>query len=320
MIFDQATTGVFDGLKEKLSVIAREFDTSARVVYVDYPVHLNIGDLLINLGAEQFFKDNNIHIWRRYYVLDVPEKISGVDDKVVFILHGGGNFGDIWERHQAMREQLLERYPRNRFVFLPQTVHFTNKVAASKSLSRIAAHKNSKVFGRDHRSSKILSDGGIPDVGTLPDMAHQLWGHLQPESIPAAIEPLYLIREDRETRGNLGIVPENAHRLDWDQVIRPVHHLLAGFSHRFMHTQARLRLPLEKSRFWYPVRDRAVQDGIRVLSGHKSIVTDRLHAMLLGLLLGRHVTAVDNSYGKLSTYADAWLQGTPLLHFVRNSA
>src|SRR5215467_14954297 len=161
MIFDQATTGVFDGLKEKLNAITREFDTSARVVYVDYPVHLNIGDLLINLGAEQFFKDNNIHIWRRYYVLDVPQKIAGVDDKVVFILHGGGNFGDIWERHQSMREHLLERFPRNRFVFLPQTVHFSNDAAAHKSLSRIATHKNSKIFGRDHRSSEILSRGGI---------------------------------------------------------------------------------------------------------------------------------------------------------------
>ena len=32
------------------------------VVYFDYPLHLNVGDLLIYAGTEQFFKDYDIRI------------------------------------------------------------------------------------------------------------------------------------------------------------------------------------------------------------------------------------------------------------------
>jgi pyruvyl transferase EpsO len=43
------------------------------------------------------------------------------------------------------------------------------------------------------------------------------------------------------------------------------------------------------------------------------IITDRLHAMLLALAMGRTVVvAGDNSYGKLRRYADTWLSDAAL--------
>ncbi len=47
-----------------------------------------------------------------------------------------------------------------------------------------------------------------------------------------------------------------------------------------------------------------------MLSSGETIVTDRLHAMLIGLQMGRSVIAVDNNNQKLSKYADTWFGAT----------
>lgn len=318
MQFDPVTAHVLGRLKAKLSEILGEFDNSARIVYVDYPVHLNIGDLLINQGAELFFAENKLNIWKRYYVLDVPQEIPGIDDSVVFMLHGGGNFGDVWTRHQQMRENLLARYPWNRFVFLPQTVFFSDKELERKCLANIAQHGNSKVYGRDAESTEILRQGGISGASSMPDMAHMLWKHLKPCGEPVDENPFCLIRRDCETRGTNGaeLAISGLPTVDWLDTISSSHLMLASVAHRVMHVLARLNVPVQKTQLWYPVRDRAVHDGVCAVSRHRSVITDRLHAMILGLLLGRRVTASDNSYGKLLRYANTWLKEIPLLDLV----
>jgi exopolysaccharide biosynthesis predicted pyruvyltransferase EpsI len=49
-------------------------------------------------------------------------------------------------------------------------------------------------------------------------------------------------------------------------------------------------------------------------------VTNRLHAIILGLLLDRSVIAFDNSYGKLSMYYQSWLTGMGSLDFQQQEA
>jgi pyruvyl transferase EpsO len=57
------------------------------------------------------------------------------------------------------------------------------------------------------------------------------------------------------------------------------------------------------------MQDRAIRNAVGFFSRYQTVYTDRLHAMLLGLLLERKVCAFDNSYGKLSSYRDMWLSG-----------
>jgi pyruvyl transferase EpsO len=58
---------------------------------------------------------------------------------------------------------------------------------------------------------------------------------------------------------------------------------------------------------WYSTRDEMVNDAIDYFSKHDRVYTNRLHAMILALLLGRDVVAFDNLYGKSSRYINAWL-------------
>lgn len=58
---------------------------------------------------------------------------------------------------------------------------------------------------------------------------------------------------------------------------------------------------------WRSLAAQRVQRGVDLLSTGETVITDRLHAMLLALQMGRSVVAVDNSYGKVHGYIDSWL-------------
>lgn len=304
-------------LKRELANVASSFDTSRRCIYIDYPLHANIGDLLINLGSEQFFADHRIYIWKRYNHYDFPDQIKGIRQDDVFLLHGGGNLGDLWEPYQSFRESILERYPKNRVIFLPQTVHFQSRTRERESMRRMSSHRNLHVFARDYASLKRLQDGGLECVSMAPDMAHSLIGVLRPASEAEKNSELHLIRTDKEgSPPPPDFHPAGYPIVDWENGT-------IARSRRFIHPYVlkavkgigRYMRPLDAHGLWYWHRDGMIRDGIKLVSRHETIVTNRLHAILLGLLLGRKVRAWDNSYGKLSAYYDAWLSDVEGLTF-----
>jgi pyruvyl transferase EpsO len=298
-------------LRSKLGEIASRFDGSERVVYFDYPVQLNLGDLLINLGTEVFFQEYKINVWKRYYLYDFPARIRGMDDDVVIACQGGGNFGDVWPVYQQQREALLARYPRNRFVVLPQTCYFSSERALAESAAKLCRHNDLHIFVRDFMSQQRLQRAGLPDVGIMPDMAHMLFGVLQPDPNQVSSGALRLIRTDRESATPLsGDGPSKTAEaaVDWQDIIGRRNASMANFIWKSMTLQRTLGMPGQKSRRWYWIRDRVIKDGVSTFSQYSEVYTDRLHAMILALLLGRRVHLKDNSYGKVSTYYRTWLQ------------
>ncbi len=304
-------------LKRRLDDIAVAFDTRARCIYVDYPLHTNVGDLLINLGTEQFFKDHRLNIWRRYNQYDFPSRIAGIQRDDVFLLHGGGNLGDLWEPYQSFRESILERYPENRVIFLPQTVHFESREREARSVKKMAGHRNLHVFARDYVSLDRLRNAGLERVSPAPDMAHALFGVLKPTVVAAPGSVLKLIRGDKEaSQPPAEFLGSDSATADWDHgtvaAFREVSH---PFVLRAVKAIGRYGRPLDAHGLWYWHRDGLIQDGVNLFSRYEIIVTNRLHAILLGLLLGKEVRAWDNSYGKLSAYYEAWLSNVPGLTF-----
>jgi pyruvyl transferase EpsO len=297
-------------LKAQLASILELFDPQSRIFYVDYPVHSNIGDLLINLGTEQFFLDHHVPIHRRYSVMDMPQiAASEVDGSTTFLCHGGGNFGDLYPKHQLFRECLLDRFPQARIVFLPQSLHYTSPRAQLSSFEKIAKHQNCHILVRDRESLLTLQSVGISHCSLMPDMAHHLWQTLRPARGAVHRREMHFLRQDAEAT----CAPSEKlevfvhHSVDWNRVVSIRNQLLAGgvywtlkmFGHR---------LPQHfNTSMWYMARDRMIADSVTFFSDYERIYTNRLHAMLLALLLGRDVTAFDNSYGKLSRYITTWL-------------
>src|SRR3546814_11822273 len=92
-------------LKARLQAVRGLVPLDRPVLYLDYPVHLNIGDLLINLGTEAWFGSAGYEIACRASVFDFGRRDAGrISPDSSIVLHGGGNFGDLYPIHQEFRE------------------------------------------------------------------------------------------------------------------------------------------------------------------------------------------------------------------------
>ena len=297
-------------LKSQLKSILGLFDPKSRIFYIDYPAHSNVGDLLINLGTEQFFLNYRVPIHERYSVLNI-RNISDLkaDEGTTFLCHGGGNFGDLYSEHESAREWLLDKFPRARIVFLPQSLYYSSEESQRVSLSKIARHSNCHVLVRDKESLDALRRSGITHSSMMPDMAHQLWGTLKTAPASKNENAMYFFRRDQEAAAvpaELGNVVASR-SVDWSDIVSTPHRVLAGGVYSLLKSGARAFPARLNASAWYLARDTMINDAVAYFLNYETVYTNRLHAMLLALLLGRDVNAFDNSYGKLSRYINTWL-------------
>lgn len=171
-----------DVLKDQLRQILNVMPQGSSIYYIDYPVHSNGGDLLIMKGTEAFFKDYNIKVQARYSVLDFPDSLLIPRDAII-VLHGGGNFGDLYPAHQKLREKIISGYPHNRIVILPQTIFYDKESEFDRTAQIFNKHKDVHLFVRDTLSYHMAAQKFTTcNLYLSPDMAHQLWPILSKSS------------------------------------------------------------------------------------------------------------------------------------------
>jgi pyruvyl transferase EpsO len=289
-------------IKRELAVISTVIPRGSQIIYVDFPVYENIGDLLIMKGTEQFFRDYQITVRKRYSFLNFSAAKSLPQDWII-VCQGGGNLGDLYSRVQQFRERVVQSYPNHRIVVLPQTIHFTNPIQQAESLRIMGEHRDLHLFVRDHASFRMAANV-IQKVYLAPDMAHQLYP-LQ-ALFPSSKKTLGLLRTDDEiVQGMFSPIPCNQ-VIDWPQLfnaceLRMVHWMVRGF--QFNRIIGNM-LPLQK--LWYRMVENLVLKALRLYSDYEQIVTSRLHGHILACLLDKPNHFLDNSYGKNSSYYRAW--------------
>jgi exopolysaccharide biosynthesis predicted pyruvyltransferase EpsI len=283
---------------------------------VDFPDHANVGDSAIWLGETTFFRGQHRSAPR--YLASISafseRALRRAHPEGPILIHGGGNFGDLWPRHQEFREQLLERFPDRPVVQLAQTLHYGNQAAADRTARAIARHGNVRLLLRDQASLDYASRRFDCPVRLCPDMAVCL-GALQRPAEPR-VDVLLLLRTDRE-RAVAAPAPRTNLRIrvaDWLSEAR-----LPVFLDQLAAAAARLRNrhhargELRAARYDAAAAAR-VDRGCRLLSSGRVVITDRLHAHLLCLLMGIPHAVLDNSYGKLNRFLDTWTGEAATVH------
>ncbi len=308
-------------LKRNLGGIARVLPPGSRVVYIDYPLHRNIGDLLIHQGTEEFFKLHGIEVKRRYNLYDLPDTLREIDKSDIFVFHGGGNLGDLYPEHLDAMVRVMRQFPSNPVVQMPQTVFFADDKQREARCRMLKTHENLTIFVRDSRSERALREFGVPRVHLMPDMAHQLYGQLRAIPEKPVNAELYFFRRDPEGASIPAEIARHAgEAVDWDDCMRRSDRLACAFLSRFVLRTKQLGRAVDVQKPWFRVRDNLVESGVELLSKPRVIYTNRLHAMLLGLLLEREVRWFDNSYGKLSNYVETWFADFPSVNPVETPA
>lgn len=264
-----------------------------RYALLDFPDHPNVGDSAIWLGETRMLRQvtgRDPCFTSTWHDFDERRFRDECPDGLV-LLHGGGNLGDIWAHHQRFREHVIARLHDYRIVQLPQSIHFDAADAAGRFGDVAARHPDLTLCVRD-RISLIAARDWLGDRAILaPDSAFALG----PQSRrPPTVDVLALMRSDAERRDHATNISPATMVVDWlDEDTPPA----AGADIAARERQATDRL----------------KRGLDLLSTGRTIVTDRLHAHILALLLGIPHAVLDNRYGKIGAYMDAWTRGSPLL-------
>lgn len=300
-------------LKQKLAPIADLIKDKNDVFYFDYPLHLNVGDLLIYHGTEQFFKRHRIKVRlrRSEYDMNINEIKRKITPNTTILLHGGGNFGDLYLQHQKLREEMVKHFPDNRIIVLPQTLYFKDEKNLEKSAALFRKHADCHLLARDTRTAKAFKQFS-PNVHLFPDMAHELYGALPIKSNNSG-KQLYFLRKDIEAseieKNILAALPENADIKDWDDILSEIDNIVLALSWRlnkFANKQNRSWLKDLCYQFWFAYTKRIINRAANVFLQNEYITTTRLHGHIFSCLLDIPNCVCDNAYGKNLSYAELW--------------
>lgn len=283
-------------LRRRILETLSETATAAPYALVDYPNYLNPGDAAIWLGARRALEALN---GRPPAYTSTLRGFSStrcrraIGTGTVYFL-GGGNFGDLYPRHQRMRLDVLRSVPDNAIVQLPMSCAMaasvdTNLLGETRALYR--DRSSICVFARDMRAQAVLQECfGLQSV-LCADLCHMLDFPV----LPARQDLVRLMRRDPET-----LVPNSTSAPDWGDMR----------GQRFANRLGKLFLAMAPPACRGPVQDRIamwkVHQAAAMLAEGHVVETDRLHAALLAIAMGRQVLLHDNSTGKVLAYCRTW--------------
>lgn len=280
------------------------------VGYVDYPMHINVGDLLIFLGAMNFFKWNNNSIPSFFCLFDArASAFDSLEEVDVIACHGGGNFGDIYPAHQDLRHNIIKAFPNKPVVIMPQSFHFSSDESMRNSAKIFTSHDNVTIYVRDQPSFDIARKHFSDQVFLSPDMAHRLYDEFTPirQHARQTSQEFRLMRRDVEAiPGQFGS-DTKTQSYDWRDIMSFIEKLRIERHRRASKLSGTSSRPDPKSLMSYHRTINSVVKAIaKRVAGRSPWTTSRLHGAILGLLLDRDILLCDNSYGKNSRYFLEW--------------
>jgi len=305
-------------IHETLDPIVEGCTTAA---LVDFPDHANVGDSAIWVGEVTWFAEAGIRLTYRCDTATYNARhLERAAPTGPIFIHGGGNLGDLWRRHQRLRERVIREFPHRRIIQLPQTVHFQDPEALARAREVFDAHPDLTLTVRDRMSFEYVQREFRARAVLCPDMAFCI------ESIRREVSPdvdiLWLRREDREATGNSVAAPSDVHVCDWLEDGIPALRRVRSVLRPVAATAPRALAPVGRmvgAAYDMQARQR-VRIGCRLLSRGKVVITDRLHAHILCMLLGIPHVLLENNYGKVRRVSGTWITDAPQVRWAASAS
>lgn len=314
-------------LKNQLDQILEFIVDKEDVILVDYPLHYNVGDLLIFLGELQYLEQKKIKLKHclSTFNSDISFLKKNITSKTTILCHGGGNFGDLYPIHQNLREKIVENFPNNRIIILPQTAYFDDERQQEKSRDIFNHHNNVVMFARDENTLSIFKDFSDQSY-LMPDMAHALYGTLL-KSAEQKNCKLYFLRKDIEKieiPSSVEIQAKNADCLDWEDLINSDDYKYLYYLNRMIQMNQKYinSKVVNKiiAKLWIRKCTQLTNKFSQLFSSYECVITSRLHGHILSCLLDVPSVILDNSYGKNSNYYHLWTQKLPIAELSREES
>ena len=288
-------------------------------VLMGLPYYLNIGDILIWEGIRQYLETLPYKCRNAGYRYREEGRIR---EDTLILLQGGGNFGDLWRWIQDERLAILRRHPKNPALLFPVSCCYENVELLRQDAAELAAYPNLTICARDNASYELLVQNFKNRILLVPDMAF----FIEPEPLrgtKVVRGRLYLKRTDKELAAGQGPMPpappDGLTTADWPCLEREPWHWLwykriLGWGRHARGKRGVWRISdqvIQLSDLFYHhiCRRFLIRQGASFIGRYREIVTTRLHAAILAILMDKSVLLVDDANGKISGFYRTWLNG-----------
>lgn len=286
---------------------------SSDYVLLDVPHFGNVGDVMIWQASLELLR--NIGQKCRYSCSIETYRKERIAPGNILVFMGGGNFGDLWERHQAFRHRVMADFPNNPIIQLPQSVWFDDYEKMEADVVLFKRHRAPvTIFLRDQQSLDIIRQSYTNVQACLmPDLALSLDVHPFQNMHTDGNGSLLVDRQDKERleTGERGSVPEDVAVADWPSIHNGLPGQLRLSKIQRWMQKCRLSPWMPAWTNWYyshVLRQEIIKSGVDFISPYSKVYSTRLHAAVLAALLGKQVYMLDNSYGKCKGVFDLWMK------------
>ncbi|MFW5804025.1 MAG: polysaccharide pyruvyl transferase family protein [bacterium] len=257
----------------------------------------NIGDHGQVVAIYKWLRDNYpnmpiIEIDKSECVTMIKPLNKIINKNDLIFIHSGGNLGDrgIWS--ETGRRSIIQNFPKNKIVSLPQTIYFseTEKGSAEKKTTELIynQHKNLTVIGRDLESGK-LAKKMFPNCKTfaIPDFVLYLKADdLLKSRNNNPKGSLLCLRNDNES-----ILTETERNRLINKAITPVENF-----------DTTIDKPIETT-----LRLEYLMNTLKYFDKFKIIITDRYHGLIFATILQKPTIVLPTIDHKLTSAFD-WFQ------------
>lgn len=287
---------------ERLMALSRS--QKGRIVLLNTPEHMNIGDYIITEVELEFFK----RYFPNYTVKEITSKEFKekrfVDDfriTDIICITGGGFVGDLWESGNNVNE-ILRMFKQNKIVIFPQTVFWIdeNNPKPIEELIRHLMECYDVTFClRDEYSYKKMKAklGNMIHLELMPDivLSKNRCENFQSDRE----EVLVCLREDKES-----ILSADEKKNICDAVIDKYK--------RYKKISMRSDKKINSEN-----KETIIDNKISEIDSAKLVITDTLHCMILCAVTGTPCIVINNLTGKIKG-SYQWISGLGYIYYCEN--
>lgn len=250
----------------------------------------NLGDVAITYSQRRLLEEHGFNV-SMVYPQDISAftravRTSGLGEGDIITLIGGGNMGLRYYQLEMLRLYSIWRLKSLRIICFPQTLEYNLDKRIQRFIVRKFYAKPEVVAFRDYESYSLFKQHNPSNALLAPDIVLGNWiSELIKETKPKNRGRLVICREDSESTGQLKEYVDKATEEFEDFV--DTHIGRDGF-------------------FSSEELQRHLVDLLYEVNAYESVITDRLHGMILSLCLGKKVEYFDNVNHKLTNVAKSW--------------
>lgn len=254
----------------------KKYKCSRKILYLlTPPANLsNVGDhaqaVAINEWLEDNFKDYKILEFDKnetYLGIGAIKKIIQRDD--IIFLHSGGNLGDRGLWTENARRMVINCFPDNKIVSLPQTIYFSDTENGKNQLNitrkTYNQHSNLTIIARDNHSYN-LAKLYFPKCKTMVCPDFVLYLNPNCPQLKFRKDVLLCLRKDSES-----IIDRNMK----ERIVQQIGD--AGEVFNEYDTTLNKLIPRRN-------RKKELKDALSIFRSHKLVITDRFHGVIFSVI------------------------------------